>query len=121
MFKISGGGRLQFIIYREQPTTPANEIKEIPIDEFGGVESGVRMDNEKLVFCVITGSVTDCFSTETVEELNEWTSLLQEYLGKGWFTLHGFIQDFLGQGGNYILCISQHFGFVVELYLAVVF
>ena len=83
MFKISGGGRLQFIIYRDQPTSPANEIKEIPIEEFGGLESSLKLDNEKFVFYVITTSVTDCFSADSAEELNEWTTLLQEYLGKG--------------------------------------
>ena len=83
MFKISGGGRLQFIIYKETPTSPVNEVKEIAIEEFGGLESTTKMESEKNVFSVITTSVTDSFSTDSSEDLREWTSLLQEYLGKG--------------------------------------
>ena len=83
MFKVSGGGRLQFIIHKDFPPSPANEVKEIPIEEFGGLESTAKVDSEKHVFSIITTSVTDSFSTEGVEDLAEWTSLLQEYLGKG--------------------------------------
>ena len=83
MFKISGGGRLQFIIHKDYPPSPANEVKEIAIEEFGGLESTTKVDSEKHVFSVITTNVTDCFSTESAEEMAEWTTLLQEYLGKG--------------------------------------
>ena len=83
VFKISGGGRLQFMIHKDCPPSPANEVKEIPIEEFGGIESAAKVDSEKHVFSIITTSVTDSFSTDGVEDLAEWTSLLQEYLGKG--------------------------------------
>ena len=83
VFKISGGGRLQFIIYKESPTSPANEVKEIPIEEYGGLESNTKVDSEKNVFSVITTNMTDTFATESGEDLMEWTQLLQEYLGKG--------------------------------------
>ncbi|CAI8029348.1 Protein Dok-7, partial [Geodia barretti] len=82
VFKISGGGRLQFMIHKDCPPSPANEVKEIPIEEFGGIESAAKVDSEKHVFSIITTSVTDSFSTDGVEDLAEWTSLLQEYLGK---------------------------------------
>ena len=84
VFKISGGGRLQFIIYKESPATPANEVKEIPIEEFGGVDSTTgKVDSERNVFSVITTNMTDSFSTDSADDLVEWTQLLQEYLGKG--------------------------------------
>ena len=82
MFKVTHAGRLQLIVYKEYPPTAANEIKEISIDEFGGLEHSLKIDNERYVFAIIT-NVTECFSTETPRELGEWRKLLQEYLGKG--------------------------------------
>ena len=70
-------------MYKEQPTVPSNEIKEIPIEEYGGLEVNLRLDSEKYTFAIITHSMTDCFAVETHSELNKWTALLQEYLGKG--------------------------------------
>ena len=65
------------------------KVKEIPIEEFGGLESSGKVDSEKHVFSVITTNVTDSFSMDSPEELCEWTILLQEYLGKGdWSYLH---------------------------------
>ena len=58
-------------------------MKEIPIEEFGGLESTAKVDSEKHVFSVITTGMTDSFSTDSPEELRDWTVLLQEYLGKG--------------------------------------
>ena len=83
MFKISGGGRLQFTIHKDHPTSAANEVKEIPIEEFGGLESGSKVDSEKNVFSVITTNATDTFSTESVDDMEEWVMVIQEYLGKG--------------------------------------
>ncbi len=83
VFKITSSGRLRFVVYKEQPATPTNELKEVQMDEFGGMEVGLKMDSEKHVFAVISTSVTDCFSTETAEEMFEWCRLLREYLGKG--------------------------------------
>ena len=83
VFKMSQSGRLQLTVYKEQPTVPSNEIKEIPIEEYGGLEVNLRLDSEKYTFAIITNSMTDCFAVETHDELNKWTALLQEYLGKG--------------------------------------
>ena len=83
VFKITHSGRLQLIIYKEQPAIPMNEIKEVPIDEFGGLESNLSLDNEKYAFAIITTHVTESFSVESPREMTEWTTLLQEYLGKG--------------------------------------
>ena len=62
---------------------PSNEVKEIPIEDFGGLEVNLRLDSEKYTFGIISSTMTDCFAVETPDELNKWTSLLQEYLGKG--------------------------------------
>ena len=83
VFKVTNSGRLQFLVYKEQPTIPANEMKEIPIEEFGGLEANLKLDSEKCVFAIVTTQVTDCFATDTPEEMHEWVRLLQEYLGKG--------------------------------------
>ena len=85
VFKITQAGRLQLIVYKESPATAANEIKEISIDQFGGLENNLRLDGEKYVFAIITTSITECFSVETPQELSEWSKLLQEYLGKGMY------------------------------------
>ena len=83
MFKVTHAGRLQLILHKEHPPTAANELKEIAIDEFGGLEHNLKIDNERYVCAVITTHATECFSTETPQELTEWKQLLQEYLGKG--------------------------------------
>ena len=59
-----------------------NEIKEVPIDEFGGLESNLSLDNEKYAFAIITTHVTESFSVESPREMTEWTTLLQEYWEK---------------------------------------
>ena len=84
VFKITHSGRLQLIVYKDQPAIPANEIKEVPIDEFGGLEGNLSVDNEKYAFAVITTHVTESFSADSPNEMTEWTRSLQEYLGKGW-------------------------------------
>lgn len=83
MFKVTHAGRLQLIVHKESPAIAANEIKEIAIDEFGGLEHNLKLDNEKYVFAIITTSITECFSTESPQDLTDWRQLLQEYLGKG--------------------------------------
>ena len=84
MFKLTqAAGRLQLIVYKEPPATAVNEIKEISIDQFGGLENNLRLDGEKFVFAIITTTITECFSVETPQELSDWSQLLQEYLGKG--------------------------------------
>ena len=45
--------------------------------------SNLSLDNEKFAFAVITTHVTESFSSESPHVVTEWTSLLQEYLGKG--------------------------------------
>ena len=62
---------------------PINEIKEVPIDEFGGLVSNLSLDNERYAFAIITTHITESFSSESPQVMTEWTSLLQEYLGKG--------------------------------------
>ena len=89
MFKVTHAGRLQLIVYKESPPTAANEIKEISIDEFGGLEHNLRIDSEKYVFAIITTNMTECFSTESPQDLSDWKQLLQEYLGKGKSRWHG--------------------------------
>lgn len=83
VFKVTSSGRFQLMIYKEHPPTAANEVKEVPIEEFGGLDINPRIDNERNIFAVITTKSTDCFSAETPEEMVNWTSILQEYLGKG--------------------------------------
>ena len=83
VFKVTHAGRLQLFVHKEHPPTAANEVKEIAIDEFGGLEGNLKLDNEKYVFAIITTHVTECFSTESPQELTDWRQLLQEYLGKG--------------------------------------
>ena len=83
VFKVTHSGRLQLIIYKDQPAIPVNEIKEVPIDEFGGLESNLSLDNEKYAFAITTTHITESFSVESPHEMTEWTTLLQEYLGKG--------------------------------------
>ena len=83
VFKTMSSGRFQFMVYKEHPPSPSNEIKEIPIEEFGGIESNLKLDNEKNAFAIISTNFTDCFSVETPEEMQEWVRVLQRYLGKG--------------------------------------
>ncbi len=83
VFKVTHAGRLQLIVHKESPPTAANEIKEVAIDEFGGLDYNLKIDNEKYAFAIITTHITECFSTDSPHELTEWIQLLQEYLGKG--------------------------------------
>lgn len=53
------------------------------IEEYGGIENNLRLENELYTFAIITTSATECFSAETPQELTDWTNLIQEYLGKG--------------------------------------
>lgn len=82
-FKITNSGRLQFVIYKEAPAIPDNEVKYVAIDEYGGLETNMKLDSEKYTFAIITNSSTECFSVDSPHEMTEWTKLLQEYLGKG--------------------------------------
>ena len=83
VFKITHSGRLRLIVYKELPAVPANEAKEIQIEQFGGLETNFKLDNEKYLFAIVTNCATDCFSAETPQEMSDWTTVLQEYLGKG--------------------------------------
>ena len=83
VFKVTHAGRLQLYVHKDFPPTAANEIKEIAIDEFGGLEHNLKLENEKYVFAIITTHITECFSIESPQELTAWRQLLQEYLGKG--------------------------------------
>lgn len=82
VFKITHSGRLRLIVYKELPAVPANEAKEIQIEQFGGLETNFKLDNEKYLFAIVTNCATDCFSAETPQEMSDWTTVLQEYLGK---------------------------------------
>ncbi len=82
-FKVTNSGRLQFVIYKEAPAIPDNEIKHVAIDEYGGLETNMKLESEKYTFAIITNSSTECFSVDSPHEMSEWTNLLQEYLGKG--------------------------------------
>lgn len=83
MFKVTHGGRLQLIVYKDHTASAAGEIKEIAIEDFGGLEHNLKLDNEKYAFAIITTNVTECFSVDSPRELLEWKQILQEYLGKG--------------------------------------
>lgn len=83
VFKIANAGRLTFTIYKDQPAIPTNELSEIPIEEFGGLDSTLKLDGEKHVFAIISTNWTDCFATDSAESLQEWTKSIQDFLGKG--------------------------------------
>ena len=71
------------MLYKEQPAIPDNELKHVAIEEYGGLETNLKLENEVYTFAIISSSATDCFSTETLQDLTDWTNLIQEYLGKG--------------------------------------
>ena len=83
MFRTSNAGRFIFTVYRDQPAVPTNEQTEVPIEEFGGLECTMKLDGEKHVFAIITMGMTECFAVENQESLQEWCSVLTEYLGQG--------------------------------------
>ena len=71
------------MLYKEPPAIPDNEFKHVAIEEYGGLETNLRLDSEKYTFAIITSSVTECFSVDSPQELTDWTKVIQEYLGKG--------------------------------------
>lgn len=80
---MSAAGRLEFVIYKESPQGSC-EVKSIPIEEFGGLETNLKLDiQEKYTFAIITTDATDCFASDSPEEYTRWTSTIREYLGKG--------------------------------------
>ena len=83
MFKTSNAGRFIFTVYRDKPAVPANEQTEVPIEEFGGLDCALKVDGEKHVFAIITVGITECFAADGPETLQDWCSMLQEYLGQG--------------------------------------
>jgi len=87
-FRLTNSGRLEFVIYKEPPAVPDNEIKHVAIDEYGGLENNLKLDNERFTFAVITNSATECFSVESPQEMTDWTTAVHEYLGKGEIVLY---------------------------------
>lgn len=83
VFKITKSGRLEFVIYKEPPAIPDNEVKSVAIDEYGGLETNLRLESERYIFALITNSSTECFSVDSPQEMNAWIKVLQENLGKG--------------------------------------
>ena len=73
------------MLYKEQPAVPDNEVKHVAIEEYGGLETNLKLENEIYTFAIITSNATDCFSTDTPKELTDWTNVIQEYLGKGMY------------------------------------
>lgn len=82
-FKITAAGRLSFTVYREQPATPSNEVTQVSIEEYGGLDHTMKLDGEKHVFAIITTDVTECFAADSAATLEEWVDVIHEYLGKG--------------------------------------
>lgn len=83
MFKVASAGKLTFIIYKDKQLTPANELHEIPIEEYGGLDCTLKMEGERHAFAIITTHSTECFATDSQEVLQEWSHTIREYLGKG--------------------------------------
>ena len=71
------------IVYKDQPPIPDNELTNIPIEEFGGLDYNMKIDGEKQVLAILTTHVTECFATDSSETLREWRTAIQDYLGKG--------------------------------------
>ena len=76
-------GKLTFTVYKDKPPTPSNELYELPIEDYGGTDSNVKIDGEKNVFAILLTDSTECFATESPDDLKRWTRVLNEYLGKG--------------------------------------
>ena len=53
------------------------------IEEYGGLDSTMKLDGEKNVFAIITTHSTECFATENLPALRDWVAVIQEYFGKG--------------------------------------
>lgn len=70
-------------MYKSQPATPANELTDVPIEEYGGLDSNFKFDGEKHVFALITTDTTECFAADSSQTLSDWIHAIQEYLGKG--------------------------------------
>ena len=56
---------------------------QVLIEEYGGLDSVLKLDGEKHVFAIITTHSTECFATESLASLREWVAVIQEYFGKG--------------------------------------
>ncbi len=80
---ISNAGRFIFTVYRDKPAIPANEQTDVPIEDFGGLDSTLKLDGEKNVFAIITNGITECFAADSPDIVHEWCEVLQEYLGQG--------------------------------------
>ena len=82
-FKITAAGRLSFTVYREQPASPANEITQVCIEDYGGLDNTMKLDGEKFAFAIITTGITECFAADSAATLQDWSHVIHEYLGKG--------------------------------------
>ena len=56
---------------------------QVSIEEYGGLDSTLKVDGEKHVFAIITTHSTECFATESLATLRDWVAIIQEYFGKG--------------------------------------
>jgi hypothetical protein len=83
VFKIASAGRLAFTIYKDQPAIPSNELSEVPIEDYGGLDTKLKLDGEKHVFAIITTNSTECFAADNPQTLKDWSNSMIDYLGKG--------------------------------------
>ena len=56
---------------------------QVSIEEYGGLDSTLKVDGERHVFAIITTHSTECFAAESLATLRDWVTVIQEYFGKG--------------------------------------
>lgn len=47
------------------------------------MDTNLKIDGEKNAFAILLTYSTECFTTDSPDELHKWARTLHEYLGKG--------------------------------------
>ena len=64
----------------------AHEGKEkavVQLDEFCGLEAGLKVDSERHVVAIVTSNETHCLAFRNEVEMRQWADVLRDHLGLG--------------------------------------
>jgi hypothetical protein len=78
--------RLRMVLYKDQMNSVAHEGKEkavVQLDDFCGLEAGLKVDSEKHVVAIVTSNETHCLAFRNELEMRQWADVLRDQLGLG--------------------------------------
>lgn len=74
------------VLYKDQMNSVAHEGKEkavVQLDDFCGLEAGLKVDSEKHVVAIVTSNETHCLAFLNELEMRQWADVLRDHLGLG--------------------------------------